>query len=665
MKEKIIVFEEVHNCARPLIKWYSIMGCKVYYFRLNRKCKESAWARRYLENRMMIKIGEEFNPLCTTIGYSPDLAYANIDRVANSVLRDNEIIKRLINLYADNRIYDVFKKNLFGYLQRFYYINFALYKLNQIFPEQKIYFVQTLSKEEYRIHILGIDEYRFFQDFISESGAFYYATKNIMFPAWFRLSSRFNYLFRYIALQITIIGFLFWSIVVSFLNSLRIRKSIKKNYKFAITIIGPERQFANKIQKVDFLIDENHIKKGDTLFVCWKKLSKRNRGYMRKNNLNLAENLLGKLSLGVCLKVIPSALTVLVRSFVYRRESFVLESARLCLICYAMWGSFKEKYHLTNFISYCDFGSQSIARNIILSKDGTTTWYYTDAINWLNFFISDKNKAILPLRSSGIGFLFYDNFVTWLDEMVQYFKLHHQSIKNFFNVGCLWSSHIKEINEGKIESDLLCILRKQGFKDRYKLISVFDSSYFDYSITTYGDGINFIKGIYRLLEEMPDTFFLFKEKKVRDFVGRYSKEMLAWFRKLEGHPRCYLPLRDMSTSEAIAFSDLTISFPFSSTTFEALSARKKALYYDASDKFKDTFYDKVPGLVCHNYEELFNRTKELLFDIGDVEYNKYLDNFVKEKIGLNFDGEALTRFRQLLTNSEYSMKEKVKAGVIS
>jgi polysaccharide biosynthesis PFTS motif protein len=246
------------------------------------------------------------------------------------------------------------------------------------------------------------------------------------------------------------------------------------------------------------------------------------------------------------------------------------------------------------------------------------------------------------------GYLNYDYVLTWSDEISGYFSRHHQKVKSYENIGCLWAGHIFGIIGGEVKTDIKEKLHKAGFKDDHKLIAVFDSTYLDNSLTTYEDGINFIEGIYRLLEEMPGIFIIFKEKKARWFIGKHSKEMLDLFDKLQSHPRCYLSFNKISTSEAMAYSDLTISFPFTSTTFEALSAKKKALYYDASDKFRDTYYDKVPGLVCHSYDELRKRAGELLYNIKGEEYEAYLNKDIKNRIDSYLDGKAISRFRTLL-----------------
>ena len=651
MKRKIIVFEELQDRSRLLLKWYLIRGFDIFYYRIGRSCKEKSWIRAIADKGMINKIDDKYNLLNTAIGYYPDLAYQNIDKIFEAFFREDTIVKLIIKIYKDNRIYNAFKKTLLGYLQRFYYINFTLYKLNEIFPGMKIYFIPTLRKEGYRTNVLTLHEYNFFYKLMLKSHASLFETKDVIWPVWFSLICKINYLLRYAKIRLEILGFIFLSLAVS-LKDLVATKASKIKYKFGVMIISPMHQFANRVRRVDFLIDEEKIKKTDTLFISGRKLSLPHRHYLREHGLKFSDNLFYKIDFEHFAEILPAALSLLADTvrFRGRKRIFLIESALRQLICFGIWQSFLERFDIENFITHCDFGLQSISRNILLSKSGTKTWYYTDAINWGNFFISDANRHNTPLYNHAIGFLVYDYFVSWSDELINYFKIHHQDIKNNINVGCLWAGHIREIRQHRIKTELPDNIRRYGFKDGYKLISVFDSTYVDYTITTYSDGVAFLKGIYCLLEEIPDIFIILKEKKPRSFIKSFSKGLILWLERLETHPRCYLPCWDMNTSEVIAFSDLTISFPFTSTTFEALSARKKAIYYDAAGKFRGAFYDNVNGLVCHNFDELLKRTKELLFDIDQPAYNKYLDEFVRGRVEPYLDGNALTRFRDLLTS---------------
>lgn len=649
--DKIIVFEEIYNYTRLLIEWYQFNGYKVYYFRLNSSCKDKRWAKKYIEKEKPIKINDKYDMLSTFIGMYPDPTHDNIEKIAKFALSEDPLIMMITKLYGDGAICDVFKKDIGSKLERFYYLNYIFHNLNKIFPNREIYFVPTLHKEGYRVNIIGVDDYFNFLNVIQKSRTLFYDYKNITFPLWFKLVSRLYGLGSFLAVNFKICGFIGLTVVKFLAKTINKNRRGKKNYKFGIMIISPESQFATESQKVDFLIDEEKIKKNDVLFISLKKLSLQNRNYLTQNKLAFSDGILTAFSLNTAKNTILPALTLMLKAIAYRQKIYVLECALLTLIYYSIWASFKEKYHINNLISCCDFGKQSIARNLLLSKDNTRTWWYLHTNNFISYYIPDTNKANYPQCSpfSLLGYLNYDYVLTWSEEISGYFKKHHQNIKNYTNIGCLWAEHTIGIISGKTKMDFKEKLYKAGFKSRYKLIAVFDSTYLDNSITTYEDGINFIKGISQLLEDISDIFIIFKEKKARRYVGRYSKEMLNLFNKLEEHPRCYLPSNKISSSEAIAFSDLTISFPFTSTTFEALSARKKALYYDASNKFRNTYYDKIPGLVCHNYDELHGRVKELLFAVSKDEYDAYLENNIKNKVETYLDGKAISRFRRLLT----------------
>lgn len=652
MKDKIIVFEEIYNYSRPLVAWYRLNGYHVYYFRLNAFCKDKRWVKKCLEKKVMVNIDSKYDMLSTFIGIYPDPAYDNIEKIAGHILSDDPVIAVMTKLYGDEGICGIFKKEIGAKLERFYYLNYIFHNLNKVFPYKQVYFIPTLQKEGYRVNIITSDDYFNFLSLIRKSGAASYDYEKVFFPSWFRLTSKLYGLAAFLITNLNIFGFMVLTTIRYPAGALNKYRGIKKNYKFGIMILSQEAQFATESQKADFLIDGRSIKKDAALFICPQKLFSQNRDYMIQNKLNFADGIMMRFSLNADKGAILLAIMLLFKSIKYRRKAYIIETSLLALIYRLIWVGFKEEYHVDNLVTYCDFSKQSIARNLLLSKDGTKTWYYLHTNNFINYYIPATNKANFPQYSpcSLLGYLNYDYVLTWSDEISGYFKKHNQDVKNYKNVGCLWAEHISGITTGEIRTEFKDKLYKAGFKDDYSLIAVFDSTYLDNSITTYEDGINFINGILRLLEDVSDIFIVFKEKKTRQFVGRYSKEILNFFDKLQSHPRCFMPFNKISTSEAIAYSDLTISFPFTSATFEALSARKKAVYYDASDKFRGAYYDKTPGLVCHTYDELRERVKELLYNIKEEEYNVYLNSHVKSRIESYLDGMAINRFRESLVN---------------
>lgn len=650
MSDKIIVFEEVYNYSRFLIVWYRINGYHVYYFRLNIFCKDKHWVKRYIEKEKLIKIDSKYDIISFLIGMYPNPAYDNIEKIAKIVLKEDSIVSILLKLYDDEGIYELFKKNLAAKLERFYYLNFIIRSLDKIFIDKRVYFVPTLHKDHYRIDSIGADDYFNFLDIIHKSEAFFYENINMVFPLWFRLITKLHNLRTFLIINFKITSFLILSIF-KFLTRGIIKKTDKKKaYKFGIMIVVPEGQFDNKTRKVDFLIDGESIKKEEVLFISLKTLLPQSRGYLMRNNLAFADGLL-LLESSSAHKVILPTLKLLFKTIAYRHKMHIIESALLSLAYYLIWSGFKERYRISNLITYCDYSRHSIARNLLLSKDATTTWYYLDTNNFTPYYIPYENGDSFNKRSSNyLGYLNYDYLLTWSDEISAYFKKHHQNIKYYRNIGCLWAEHIKEIENGKIKTDLKEKLYKAGFKDSHKLVAIFDTSHLYNSLAPYEDSIDFLRGILQLLEEIPDIFIVFKEKKARSFVARYSRELIKLFESMEESPRCYLPGNTVSPSETIAFSELTISAPFTSPTFEAVSARKKGIYYDASGKRRGTYYDAIPGLVCHNYDELRVRVKELLFEISAKEYDIYLDRYIKKQIEFYLDGKAISRFREMLVN---------------
>jgi polysaccharide biosynthesis PFTS motif protein len=302
-------------------------------------------------------------------------------------------------------------------------------------------------------------------------------------------------------------------------------------------IISPLRQFANEIQKVDFLVDDYLINKNETIFISYRRLSKNNKKYLEKNQLNYLYNLTKFISFQDINRVLPFCLSLL---FSCDQKIFILDTALRLIYYYLKWMGFTKNIKIDNLITHCDFGIQSIARNIILKQSGCKTYYYMDTANFGCFFA--KKDSHIKYRHNNFGFLYYDYFVSWNDEVSRYFRDSQCRFKNYINLGCFWSEHLRRIEEGKIKSDFKCRVYQQGYREGMKLISVFDSTFHDNSITTYEDGIKFLQGILKLLEDLPNIFVVLKEKKKRNIHQKITdkfREVLDIYNKLENHYRCF------------------------------------------------------------------------------------------------------------------------------
>ncbi|MCM8787250.1 MAG: polysaccharide biosynthesis PFTS motif protein [Candidatus Omnitrophica bacterium] len=640
----MVIFEELKPSHKYIVRWYFFRKQDIYYLRLNKKSIFSKWVKKYIGIGKIIKI-DLGNKLHTFEGVYYDLAFDNIDKFFR-IIEESSLLKKAYKLYKNKNINLVFKKVLNEKIARFYYLNFIFNELQRKFTKEKIIFIPSNGIEVYRTDGCEVIDYLFFYKWAKRVKADLFEIKDIIFPFWLRFFSYIRVIKRKFLFLLKYFSFLGWLI------SKRIgyckKKDISSHYKYALMIISPYRQFSNRIQKVDFLVDNKLIKKEDCLFISYRKLTNFQKEYLDTERLDYIDNLDSFISLND----IKDMLIYYLQLLFYFQKEFFLEAFVGILYYYLKWEGLIKKVTIEHLITYCDFGIHSICRNIILKKKGCRTYYYMDSINFGCFFSKD-----VKYRHNNFGFLNYDYFVIWNDFVAKYFESSQCNFNNFVNFGCLWAEHLREIREKKIESKLIITLHKKKYKDKMKLISVFDSTFHDDSITNYKDGIKFLEGIFRLLEDLSEVFIVLKEKKSRGYHKKISSrfnEIISMYEKLENHPRCFCVKggeeKWVNSSEIIAFSDLTISFPFTSTTFEALSARKRAIWYDANDKFRETFYDAIPGLVCHNYTELLYRVNELLFNISDEDYNRYLELYIKGKLESYLDGKAISRFREFLVH---------------
>jgi len=172
-------------------------------------------------------------------------------------------------------------------------------------------------------------------------------------------------------------------------------------------------------------------------------------------------------------------------------------------------------------------------------------------------------------------------------------------------------------------------------------------------------GTVFYQCILKLLEEFPNILVIVKEKKSEEDVLNiyenlggnsdiFYKQYKPALDRLRKHQRCYVTGYKGDSSEIIAMSDLTVSLAFSSSTVEALCARKKAIFFDPGDRWRGCRYDRITNLVAHSYEELKHLIQKLLYETSEEEYRDFLNTYVKGIYDPYLDGKAVTRFRQVL-----------------
>ena len=409
---------------------------------------------------------------------------------------------------------------------------------------------------------------------------------------------------------------------------------------FAVAIVSPIREFAYGVRGLEFILDGVRIRKDNTLFVPLVALSRAHREVMKDRGLRLAAE--PRLpSLGLLARALDVVLVILRQAFSappwMSRAGAHLIRERLT------WTAFLNRYAPRHFVSYADYSLRHIGRSLTLAKGGVKTWYYADA---------EFTYETLPgpsYRDIGFGYMTFDYCVSWSERYTRYMKRHHQRIGQYLNVGCLWSEQVRLLKSGHLRSGFPEQLAATGWRPGIRVVGVFDAFYHNDGLLPIEDGTAFARDVARLLNDWPDMFVVFKEKKWPEFYTSEGSEALkAQYRELAAHPRCFFPGFGTSTPEVLALCDLCIAFPFGSPTVEALGAGIKALYYAPNKKYAGGYYDRVPGLVVCGYETLCQRVEELLIRTTDAQYREYLETYVKGDIEPYMDGMGLTRFRDSL-----------------
>ncbi len=649
MTKKIIVFEEIDSSRAWIVFLYLKLGWPVYFFRIKDEILQKAWLKPFLNSNQLRRVDFE-NRLDFLDGINDTEAFENLPRLYPLFLADNHFLSRFKKIFNDDDIELAFKHFLLRKLSRFYYLNRNLHELFKQYGKlnAKIYFVPFKSFLVYQTVDHDIPDYFYLRNLAKQSKALLYAHENVSFPLW---AVSCGYL-EDVSRRLQLIGKFLALPVLLWLKSTKAAFP-KQKYKHGFMVITP-RQFENEVKPVDFLVDGEQIKKDDVLFIPYNAFTAAQIDYLKGKGLHYIVDS----QIGFQRKFIQTSFSYI---FYFLMNSLskdidCLDNGLRIIFYYVKWNSWAEVVELQSLISQNTDGVvQAIVRDILFKKRGTFIWKYMDSASLVNYLVpvQDFYKA----KENLFVYIYCDYMVSWSDDNNQAFKTTHSRIGQYLQTGCLWAEHVRLIQEGKIASNLKNILRQNGLKEGMKVVGVFDSTYAVHFMTTYEDGIQFLKGIEHILNQIPELFVVVKEKKSRKVVFKESKAMQAVYETLEQTGRVYFTQNKMSPSEVIALSDAVISFPFTSTGLEALSVGKKALWFDATAKFEKTFYDEVPGLVCHSAKELSARIKELLYQITDQRYENYLKECVVNRCCPFLDGMGITRFRKLLCGDAQAFQE--------
>jgi len=520
-------------------------------------------------------------------------------------------------------IEDAFRKTLSDHLAEFYSMNMMFKRVAEIF-----------SSDIVKVYTDGNGkEYLKIRELLHRLGRKIEEGPNFRFSRIMMLESSLRTLKKNTFDLLMLTGQTFLSGIGSLLKQKSHRP--KQKYTYGIAVISPTRQLVGNRRGPDFLIDEDKIKSSEVVYFPLIKMNK-------SQNENLKQ-----LKGDICFLSVHrwenfshfgQWLRLLFISFVH--ESFqplsvIAETAKL-LYEYNRWENILAKIEMKHFITHCDFGSLRIARNIALNQAQVKTWYFTDSMNFGFNFVDDVHQDMF--RMPGWSYLHYDHFVTWDEAIKNYFQLHPKSFRHFHVVGCLWTQHLKAT----------ALPDRKASLTKFK-IAIFDTTYCPGNYyTAFEEGIRFAQDIIRLGTDFPDVEILFKEKKTRPFLCQLDpvqgRTLRNLYDQMDRIPSIVIKGLNADPATIMSESDMVISFPFTSTTFEAMSIHKRAIWHDPLGKYRRTPYGKISQVTTHDYEELralIERVK-----VGKEDLNPFFPN--SPLIDPYRDGRAVERFQTLL-----------------
>ncbi len=302
-------------------------------------------------------------------------------------------------------------------------------------------------------------------------------------------------------------------------------------------------------------------------------------------------------------------------------------------------------------------GFSQIYINLLVKQHGGSTWNYSSFIG--GGLLYARNGDFAAVRNVLWAFLNSDHFLAVSPAVIDYYKLHAQQIRHYCAIGSIYSQMVREIAIDGDRSAWLVRTINRDLPSQARIVAFFDTSFVDSDevMTSYDDALVFYRDILRLLAESPQLFVVIKPSKEESYfiapAGQWSSvekghRLLAVWKELQQHPRVHWAGHHGDVPSIIAMSDLVVTHCLSSPTAEAIGAGKKAIWYESGEKHRGVLFDRIPGLIVHGYDALVVRIAELL---EDTAYPRYIEQYIKGAVETHVDGMALSRLRQIISQS--------------
>jgi polysaccharide biosynthesis PFTS motif protein len=432
-------------------------------------------------------------------------------------------------------------------------------------------------------------------------------------------------------------------------------KNISKKNKYAISIPFSWATKFRGAREFTFLVDDKIIKKDEVVFLL--EYPESHQFYQQHSiaGFNLKEALTVRKFKDVLKKStlrFNYDFPLVVRLLLARKKVFFAYEVLVTLLLSRMsWSIISAETSFENYIYFNKQGPFQIATNIFFKEKMVITHFYSQFIGG-PYQIS--NNSVFDERNIIWSFLNPDYYYLNNQAMVDSMKIHNHGEVKYQSIGNIFSEIIAEFR--KIPEYIKDIKFQYNIQKNQKVVGIFDTSYISVSkhYSNYNEAQYFLKDSIKLARSLPNCIFLFKPSKGEDFFlkGYWADskgvEIISLRQKFDQLSNAIMLNNSADVADIVSISDVVYTNSFSSPTTDALLAGVPAFWYQAKTDVSFSDYNKIPGLVINDYEDLKVQVNEMLKDNYDIDIIDNLD-FI-HLIG-DIKKKALTSLRLKLSNA--------------
>jgi len=637
---EVVLVEHLGRLAQPLVAGAADGGRVVIFRRAIHGVQQTTWFRAAVERDRLRQFSWHPFPEFLQFWYADDLAFEAVDAVYAMLKRNGRVpVKPLVDLYRDPEVEPAFKKHLLRCLTDFY---------------ETLIAIRLLSGAGVRVEFHPSAAWMAAAAWLDLAGVHWALPDGVQIAnglraGLIRAESGLEWL-KWAGI-LTLLPF--W--VVLGVRRVTRLKPVPRPVQVSIRVYASDWGFPGAgSREIDWLLDHQQLHGGNTLFVIEKPVAASYRWEFDRRQYCWTD--IGGRSAFRHVSIRFLFCELLVRGLkawvgfaasAVRAPKLFLEVAARGWLEYFRWTALLERWRPRHYVAYNHFHFESLFRNARLRAAGCESWYYVHSINDPCAFIEPASPKAIRFQQEWT-YLGYDHEVHWGIRDENFTRMMRGNSRAYHVWGPLWSAHVRSL------ADMNAVIRKRlGSQAKTRKVAVFDGTFGGGAPYDEDDAREFFDALAAMLDhpQWAASLLLFKPKnELKEFRSQFSPEVGASLDRLLEHPRC-LPLgADVAPGAVIAEADLTISIAYTSTTVEALGARRRALYFDPGGRFPNSYYDRFPNLVAHD-RAMLARLCEHWLEMPEADFQKYLDHYIAPEFGGYLDAGAVPRFRSALVGT--------------